>query len=118
MFMLIVDDVEDTRTTVKLLLEYKGHEVQTAADGQEAIAVALQQVPDVVLMDLSMPVMDGLAATRVLRQIPVTSQVPIVAVSAYVRDKAWCDRAIEAGCNGCVPKPIDFDALDNVLREL
>ena len=118
MFMLIVDDVEDTRTTMKVLLEFKGHEVRIAADGQEAIAAALQRVPDVVLMDLSMPVMDGLAATRVLRQIPLTSTVPIVAVSAYVRDKAWCDRAIEAGCNGCIPKPVDFDSLDIVLREL
>jgi CheY-like chemotaxis protein len=116
MVILVVEDVDDTRELMKLLLELHGHEVDTAANGEEAIRAATQRVPSVILMDLSMPVMDGFAATRALRLIPETCDVPIIAVSAYVGDKEWCDKAKAAGCNECIGKPIDLEALDDVLR--
>ena len=116
MIILVTDDVDDIRELMKLLLKSHGHDVDTAANGQEAVRAATQRVPDVVLMDLCMPVMDGFEATRALRLIPGTCRVPIIAVSAYVGDKEWCDKAIAAGCNACIGKPIDFETLDDVLR--
>lgn len=115
MIILVAEDGEDTRELMRLLLQLHGHEVFVAADGEEALTAATNRKPDIVLMDLNMPVMDGFAATRALRDHPATSKVPIVAVSAYLTDKSWCDRAIAAGCDDCVAKPVDFDALDRVL---
>jgi two-component system sensor histidine kinase/response regulator len=110
-----VDDAPDTRDTMKMLLEIQGHHVEVASNGKEAVECASDQLPDLVLMDLTMPVMDGLSATRQLRHLPKTETMPIVAVSAYLRDGAWRDRALAAGCNDCLSKPVDFGALDQVL---
>jgi CheY-like chemotaxis protein len=115
MKILVVDDAPDTRDTMKMLLEIQGHHVEVASNGKEAVECASEQLPDLVLMDLTMPVMDGLSATRQLRHLPKTETMPIVAVSAYLRDGAWRDRALAAGCNDCLSKPVDFGALDQVL---
>jgi CheY-like chemotaxis protein len=115
MKILVVDDAADTRDTMKMLLEIQGHHVEVASNGKEAVECASDQLPDLVLMDLTMPVMDGLSATRQLRHLPKTETMPIVAVSAYLRDGAWRDRALAAGCNDCLSKPVDFGALDQVL---
>jgi CheY-like chemotaxis protein len=115
MKILVVDDAPDTRDTMKMLLEIQGHHVEVASNGKEAVECASDQLPDLVLMDLTMPVMDGLSATRQLRHLPKTETMPIVAVSAYLRDGAWRDRALAAGCNDCLSKPVDFGALDQVL---
>jgi CheY-like chemotaxis protein len=111
----VVDDAPDTRDTMKMLLEIQGHHVEVASNGKEAVECASDQLPDLVLMDLTMPVMDGLSATRQLRHLPKTEAMPIVAVSAYLRDGAWRDKALAAGCNDCLSKPVDFGALDQVL---
>jgi CheY-like chemotaxis protein len=113
--ILLAEDVDDTREMMKLLLELYGHEVDTASNGQEAIRAAVKRVPHVILMDLCMPLMDGLAATRVLRETHETRDVPIVAVSAYVGEGDWCDRAKAAGCNEWIGKPVDFGALNVIL---
>jgi CheY-like chemotaxis protein len=118
MRILVADDAEDIRVTMQVLLELRGHEVTTAADGKQAVDVALGERPDAVLMDLQMPVMDGFAATRALRAIPEMRRMPIIAISAYVQDKSWCDLALAAGCSGCVAKPIDIDVLERVLGRL
>ena len=115
MIIVIAEDEADTRDMMKVLLELEGHEVYAAADGQQAVAVATANKPDLVLMDLSMPVMDGFAATRALRQSPATRAIPVIAVSAYVSDKEWCDRALAAGCIECVPKPVDYAKLGEIL---
>ena len=116
MLILVTEDEEDTRELMKLLLEYHGHEVDTAENGKQAIQVATAHVPDVILMDLRMPVMDGFVATQTLRALPATHDVPIIAVSAYVGDKDWCDRAKASGCNECVGKPVNYEALVTVMR--
>ena len=116
MIILVTEDEDDTRELMKLLLEYHGHEVDTAENGRQAIRAATERVPDVILMDLRMPVMDGFAATETLRALPKTHAVPIIAVSAYVGDKDWCDRAKASGCNECVAKPVNYDALVTVMR--
>jgi CheY-like chemotaxis protein len=118
MRILVADDAEDIRVTMQVLLQLRGHTVSTAADGKQAVDIALEERPDAVLMDLQMPVMDGFAATRALRAIPEMRRMPIVAISAYVQDKTWCDLALAAGCSGCVAKPIDIDVLERTLGKL
>jgi two-component system cell cycle response regulator DivK len=115
-FILVAEDMDDTRELMKLLLEWHGHEVATVENGEQAVSAAAARQPDVILMDLNMPVLDGFEATRRLRARAQTRRLPIIAVSAYVRDKAWCDRALAAGCDECVAKPVDYDELAVVLR--
>lgn len=85
--ILIVEDSDDIRTLMKMLLEMKGHRVLEAADGGQAIDRALGERPQLILMDLSMPVMDGWEATRRLRQLEETRRVPIVGLSAHCNDE-------------------------------
>ena len=115
MRILVADDFEDTRDVMKLLLEMLGNEVFQANDGREAVEVASRSDPDLILMDLDMPVMDGIAATKALRLLGRTRHVPIVAMSAHCANGDWDERALAAGCNECLPKPLDFDSLGSVL---
>lgn len=116
MRILLAEDVEDTRYLMKLLLEMRGHFVLEARDGQQAVDCAMREHPDLILMDLSMPVMDGLTATRAIRQNADTASIPIVALSAHVgNDSAMHDEAMRSGCTRCCAKPIDFEAFDELL---
>ena len=115
MRILIAEDVEDTRYLMKVLLEMKGHSVTEATNGPEAVERAATDHPDLILMDVTMPVMDGLTATRSIRANPTTSLIPIVAVSALMGDPQWRDRAMACGCSDCYVKPLDFEALDGML---
>jgi CheY-like chemotaxis protein len=115
MRILVVDDEPDVRMTTQTLLELYGHVVETAANGAEAIRLAAQQLPDAVLLDLSMPVMDGFTAARKLREIPNACAILIVAHSAYVHLPEWCDRALEAGADECLRKPLDYTALERLF---
>lgn len=111
--VLIVEDYEDTREFMKFLLESYGYQVIEAADGIEAVDRAKQQCPDLILMDISLPVVDGLTATRTIRQSRNQEQMPIIAVTAF--GKNYYDKAIEAGCNDLIDKPVDFDVLEPIL---
>ena len=112
--VLVVEDFEDNRFMMRRLLEMAGYEVLEATDGEQAMSLAAERRPALILMDLSLPRVDGLAATRLIRQHPEMGQVPIVAVSAH--DSAdFHAEALAAGCNDYIPKPIDFDQLDALL---
>ncbi len=114
--VLVVEDYEDTREFMKFLLETYGYQVVEAADGIEAIDQVKQQLPDLVLMDISLPMVDGLTATRTIREFEKTAyHVPIIAVTAF--GKNYYDRAIAAGCNDLIDKPIDFDLLEPLLNQ-
>lgn len=113
--VLIVEDYEDTRDFMKFLLESYGYQVIEAADGIEAIDRVKQQHPDLVLMDISLPVVDGLTATRVIRESNATEEVPIIAVTAF--GKSYYKKAMEAGCNDLIDKPVDFDVLEPILNQ-
>lgn len=115
MRILVAEDIADTRYLMKLLLEGKGHAVVEAANGKEAVERAVSERPDLILMDLSMPVMDGLAATRCIRENDETATIPIVALSSHMHDPVWRDRALRYGCNECYAKPLDFEGLDGLL---
>ena len=114
---LVVEDFEDSRFMMRRLLEMAGYEVLEATDGQEAMVVAERERPALILMDLSLPRVDGLAATRQIRQHPELRAVPIVAVSAHDSSDFHAE-ALAAGCNDYVAKPIDFDQLDDLLSRV
>jgi CheY-like chemotaxis protein len=115
--VLVVEDTEDNRFMMRRLLEMSGYSVIEARNGQEAVRLAQDAQPALILMDLSLPVIDGLAATRLIRRVPALKETPIIAVSAH--DSAdFQAHAIEAGCNGYVTKPIDFNVLDHLIGDL
>jgi two-component system cell cycle response regulator DivK len=115
--VLVVEDTEDNRFMMRRLLEMSGYTVVEARNGAEAVKLAQDSEPALILMDLSLPVIDGLAATRLIRQIPALKTTPIIAVSAH--DSAdFQAHAIHAGCNGYVTKPIDFNELDQLIADL
>ncbi len=112
--ILLVEDFDDTRLMMKMMLETQGYRVVEAVDGREAVEFARHECPDLILMDVSLPVLDGLSATRLIRKIEEICDVPIVAVTAHCRDGIHAE-ALDAGCNEFMPKPIDFNKLDNIL---
>ena len=115
--VLLVEDTEDNRFMMRRLLEMVGYEVIEARNGQEAVKLAEAEGPALILMDLSLPIIDGLAATRLIRKIPAAEKIPIVAVSAH--DTAdFQEEALAAGCNGYVTKPIDFASLETLIARL
>jgi CheY-like chemotaxis protein len=115
--VLVVEDFEDNRFMMRRLLEMSGYRVVEAVNGNQAVEVAERERPDIILMDLSLPMLDGLAATRRIRAHDGLSKVPIVAVSAH--DSAdFHAEALAAGCNEYVTKPIDFDQLVQLLNRL
>ena len=102
---------------MRQLLEMAGHTVVEATDGEQAVRVALKEKPTIILMDLSLPFIDGLAATRRIRDLPGLKNVPIVAVSAH--DTAdFHHEALAAGCDAYLTKPIDFSELEEVMRRM
>jgi len=115
--VLLVEDTEDNRHMMKRLLEMSGYRVVEAINGKEAVEVASQARPRIILMDLSLPMIDGLAATRRIRTLPGLSKVPIVAVSAH--DTAdFHSEALAAGCDAYLTKPIDYLELEGVVNHL
>jgi CheY-like chemotaxis protein len=113
--VLIVEDFADTRSFMKFLIESYGYQALEATDGEEAVAAVQQQHPDLVLMDLAMPVMDGLAATRVIRGFDGMAKLPIIAVTAH--GQSFYKQALEAGCDDLINKPFDFATLEPVLNQ-
>ena len=115
--VLLVEDTEDNRFMMRRLLEMTGYRVIEAMNGEEAVKLAEAESPSLILMDLSLPVIDGLAATRLIRKLPDFESTPIIAVSAH----DTCDfqsEAIEAGCDTYVTKPIDFNELEQLIAKL
>lgn len=116
--VLIVDDVDHGREIYSEYLEYRGFRVATAVDGEEALDKAFELLPDVILMDLSLPKLDGWEATKVLKNDPRTCGIPVVALTAHALVSAH-DRAKEAGCDVVVTKPcLPRDLEAEVRRQL
>lgn len=102
---------------MRRLLEMTGYRVVEAMNGEEAVKLAKTESPNLILMDLSLPVIDGLAATRLIRKLPEFESTPIIAVSAHDTTD-FQSEAIEAGCNTYVTKPIDFNELEQLIAKL
>ncbi len=114
--VLVVEDYADSRFILGRLLEMSGYRVLEAADGREAVSIAERERPDVVLMDLQMPVLDGFTATSIIRRTESTCSVPVIAVSAQC-SQDFVSAAERVGCDHFVAKPVDFDALLGLVRE-
>ena len=115
--ILVVDDFDDTRLLLRTWLKRKGFRVIEAENGREAVETAKTQSPDFIIMDIEMPELDGLTATRQLRAMKEFASVPIVAVSAYGADQ-YRVQALEAGCDEYVSTPFDPDELETLIRSL
>lgn len=115
--ILIVDDVVDNLALISLDLQQQGYRVVTASDGEKGIRVASLTRPDIILMDIAMPGVDGLEATRKLRQDESLRSIPIIALTAY--DTGGFRRAAaDAGFDGYLTKPINFDRLHDLIQSL
>lgn len=114
--ILVAEDSLDSREMLQVLLEMKGYAVVSAADGLRAVEVALQKVPDLILLDLQLPGLDGLSVAKELRLHPELRAVPVIIISGH--DPArYRTEALRAGCDDYLLKPIDFDRLDQILHE-
>jgi two-component system, cell cycle response regulator DivK len=114
--ILVIEDAEDNRRIIRDLLTSVGYELIEAVDGAEGVAMAQSHLPDLILMDIQLPLMDGYEATRQIRAIPELARVSIIAVTSYALsgDEA---KTREAGCNGYVAKPFSPRELLAKVRE-
>ena len=115
--ILVVDDFEDTRLLLRTWLERRGFRVVEAENGLQAINQAETEVPDLIIMDMQMPQLDGLSATRRIRGLKALDSIPIVAVSAYGADQ-FRQQALEAGCDEYVSTPFEPSTLEGIIRSL
>ena len=114
--VLVVDDGPDNLLLTQFLLEEDGFEVHTAEDAEQALDVLRTCRPEVILMDVQLPGMDGLTLTRKLRADPTWSDVVIVALTAYAM-KGDEENALAAGCDGYITKPIDTRTFASIVRD-
>ena len=113
--IMVVEDYDDTRLLLKQALEAKGYRVLEAINGQEAVDVSTREHPDLILMDLDLPILDGIAAMQQIREQADMTEVPIVAVTAYPMSYTHV-KAFAKGCNEYMAKPIDFAELEEILN--
>jgi len=118
--ILLIEDAPDIRQVVELILRSAGHTVLSAPDGASGVAMVEQHLPDLVVMDLALPQLDGWEATRRLKANPVTQPIPVLACTAHVLPDE-IDQALAAGCGAVIPKPFDLttflDEVDRLLRQ-
>ena len=118
--ILLVEDNEMNRDMLSRRLQRKGFEVVIAVDGGEGVAKAKEHLPDLILMDLSLPVLDGLQATAQIKAEPTTAKIPVLALTAHAMADDR-DRALAAGCQDYDTKPIDLprllEKMDRLLRK-
>lgn len=112
--VLVVEDEAANRRTIAKLLKRKGFDVLQAENGQEGVTQGNEALPDLILMDMRMPVMDGYSAVAELRKSDSTRNIPIIALTGEAMDDQRT-RALDVGCNDFHPKPVDFDRL---LRQI
>jgi two-component system, cell cycle response regulator DivK len=113
--VLVAEDHDDTRQLLRTLLEQRGYSVVEAGDGFAAVDAAEREHPDLILMDGSLPLLDGIGATRRLRGLPALSAVPIIFLSGHAEQYAR-SAALDAGCDEYVVKPFDIERLVTVLK--
>ncbi|UBF25796.1 response regulator [Kovacikia minuta CCNUW1] len=108
--ILLVEDNEMNRDMLSRRLERKGHQVLIAVDGEQGVTIACSEIPDLILMDMSLPILDGWEATRKLKAMPATQMIPIIALTAHAMagDREKC---ITAGCDDYDTKPVEFPRL-------
>jgi two-component system cell cycle response regulator DivK len=115
--VLLVEDSEDNRGIIRELAEWMEFDLLEAGDGESGVRLAHEHKPDLVLMDLSLPVMNGWEATRLLKADPATARIPVVALTAHAMEGDE-ERALAAGCDAYVAKPISLIPFQELLTKL
>jgi len=115
--ILLVEDNEMNRDMLSRRLARRGFQVVSAVDGAEGVAMARSEAPDLILMDMSLPVLDGWQATREIKAAPDTKSIPIIALTAHALS-GDCQKALEAGCDDYDIKPIELPRLLNKIEAL
>lgn len=118
MKVLIVDDNSDMRELLRLVIQGMDYIPVLARNGQECLEKAITDQPNLILMDLRMPIMDGWEATRALRAHPETKEIPILVTTALIFHPEDLSAGLEAGCNGYMVRPFNVLDLQNKIREL
>jgi CheY-like chemotaxis protein len=108
--ILVIEDNERNMYLITFILQKMGHVVLHAATGEQGVEAAVREVPDLILMDIQLPGIDGFEATKQIRTSAAAREIPIVAVTSYAMTGDR-ERLLAAGCNGCIEKPIDPDAI-------
>ena len=114
--ILIVEDDPNSRMLARDLLQRFGYAIIEATDGKQGVELAKARKPDLILMDIMMPEMDGLEATRILKADATTKKIPVLALTSYAM-KGDKERILEAGCDGYLAKPIDIKELLKIVAE-
>jgi CheY-like chemotaxis protein len=115
--VLVVDDYVDNVVALSLDLQGEGYKVVTASNGEEAVSIATLTQPDIILMDISMPQLDGLGATRKIRENESLRNVPVIAITAFSTD-GFRRAAYDVGVEGYLVKPIDYQRMHELIRRL
>lgn len=115
--ILVIEDNEQNRILMREILEYKGYRVLEASDGVEGLGIAMEHTPDLIMMDLQMPLMDGFTVMRELRNNPELRNIKIIAVTSLAM-KGDREKALEAGFDEYVTKPIDTRKLPELVRKV
>ena len=115
--ILLVEDNEMNRDMLSRRLERKGYEVALAVDGQSGVEMAQTHAPDLILMDMSLPVLDGWEATRRLKAAPATQRIPVIALTAHAMSSDR-EKALEAGCDDYDTKPVELPRLLGKIEAL
>lgn len=116
-YALVVDDVRIAATTIAQSLELLGYETEIAYGPRPALESLARRIPDVILLDINLPGVDGVEVCRYIRNEPATAQVPIIAISSEAQQDTIA-RILEAGANMFMPKPLDLEALEQALKHL
>lgn len=115
--ILVVDDSADNLAMISLDLQQQNYRVVTASNGEDAVKIAAQTTPNLILMDINLPELDGLAATRRIRDLETLREVPVIAVTAFGTE-GFQRAAYDAGVEGYLTKPIDFDRMHQLIARL
>jgi CheY-like chemotaxis protein len=115
--ILVVDDSADNLAVISLYLQHQGYRVVTANNGEDAVTVATQMLPSVILMDINLPSLDGLGATRRIRETEGLRDVPVIAITAFGTE-GFQRAAYDVGVSGYLTKPIDLDRMHQLIARL
>jgi CheY-like chemotaxis protein len=115
--ILVVDDSADNLAVISLYLQHQGYRVVTANNGEDAVTVATQTLPNVILMDINLPTLDGLGATRRIRETEALREVPVIAITAFGTE-GFQRAAYDVGVSGYLTKPIDLDRMNQLIARL
>ncbi|HEU4435177.1 MAG TPA: response regulator [Pyrinomonadaceae bacterium] len=115
--ILVVDDSADNLAVISLFLQHQGYRVVTANNGEDAVNIATQMLPNVILMDINLPTLDGLGATRRIREIEGLRDTPVIAITAFGTE-GFQRAAYDVGVSGYLTKPLDLDRMHQLIARL